>query len=254
MRRSTRFLGLVGLLTAVGFGMHLAPDALSRLEFFAVDRVQLEGLRYLEEPEALAFIPLPDDFSVWDDLEAVGARLSLHPLVAEVRARRRLPSTLVLEVAERRPVALLSGATLTPIDREGHPLPIDPSRHRLDLPLMHLTGDVGSAPESTEAGGSRVERTRRLLAGQVARLEELEPAMSASLSEITLDEWGDVILHLGSPRVRLHYSPPLTPERLREGIVILTDALERDRERAPIAVDLRFADQVVVRYPHPTAR
>ena len=249
MRRAAQFVMVAGGLTVMGFGVHLAPDALSRVAWFDVQHVQLEGLRYMEESEAVAFIALPEGYSLWDDLDRVGARLALHPLIDEVRPRRRLPSTLRLEVTEREPVALLAHATLTPVDREGRSLPIDPSRHRLDLPLLH------AEPGTTEtSAGEGVERSRRILAREVARLEELEPAVAASLSEIALDPWGDVEMQLGSPQVRLHYTPPLTPERLRAGIASLTDALERHRDRTPVAVDLRFADQVFIRYPSQSAR
>lgn len=238
MIRTGRFLIVAGAITVVGLGVHLLPEAFSRMEFFRVSTVEIEGLRYLERDEALMISVIPADLSVWDDIDAVAARLERHPLVADARARRRLPATLVLQVEERQPVALYPAPTLTPIDRIGTALPIDPAKHRLDLPLLQAA--------------SGIDADRSILAREVARIGQLEPRMAASLSEISMDEWGDVVLRLGSPRVSIHYRPPLSPDRLREGIQILTDALAREPDRSLIAVDLRFDDQVVARYsPRP---
>ena len=94
----------------------------------------------------------------------------------------------------------------------------------------------------------------RTLAGVVASLVALEPRVAASLSEASVDPYGDVILHFLEPATAIHVRPPLTSARLMEGWVVLADALDRNPERTPLAIDLRFADQVVVRYPTPNRR
>ncbi len=251
MIRAGRFFLIAGALGAIFAGVHLLPEAMGKLDFFQVDRIELEGARYLEHDEAVALAALPEGFSVWHDREPIAARLAAHPLVESVEVRRRMPSTLRLVVTEREPVALYPDPGLIPMDREGRGLPIDPVHHRLDLPLVRVAHVVET--ESGDTGVRPREVDRALLAREVARLGEIEPEMAASLSEASIDAHGVVTLHLANPRVEFRYLPPLSTVRIGEGIRVLTDAMERDPDRIPVVVDLRFADQVVVRLsPRPS--
>ena len=252
---------LVGVgITMLTLGVTRVTQSLAQVEQFHVRNVELEGSRYLARDEVLAFIGLSAELSVWDDLEPVAARLRSHPLLLEARVGRRLPSTLVFTVTEREPVALFPTPVLAPVDREGRRLPIDPSEHPLDLPLLHPREDGWNG---VEAGGTRPTGIDdgtlspvplRILAGEISRLGTMEPDVAASLSDVAMDRWGDVILRLSDPSVEIRYRPPLSPARLREGLQVLGDALDRAPDRRPRAVDLRFEDQVVVRYLPPNTR
>lgn len=247
----------VAILT---LGVTRVTQAVAHVDRFHVRNVELEGSRYLAREEVLAYIGLSTELSVWDDLEPVAARLRSHPLLLEARVRRRLPSTLVFTVREREPVALFPTPVLAPVDREGRRLPINPSEHPLDLPLLQPTEHgrngmepVGKRPAGID-GGTLSPDQLRILAGEVSRLGTLEPDVAASLSDAALDPWGDVILSLSDPSVEIRYRPPLSPARLREGLQALGDALDRSPDRRLHAVDLRFEDQVVVRYTPPPTR
>lgn len=248
MSRSARFLVVAGAVTVLGFGTHLAPDLLGRIPLFDVRTVELSGLVYLDSAEARALVRVPEGYSIWDDHDSLALELEAHPLVDQVQVRRRLPSRVLIEVAERRPVALAVGPVLRPVDDEGRFLPIDPADHRLDLPVLHLDDS------SSTADSVRMARRRGLLATEVRRIEELDPAMAAALSDIRMDSWNDVVLTLSTPRVQLRYRPPISAVRLREAGIILEDALERASNRQLLAIDLRFAEQVVARYDTPPPR
>jgi cell division septal protein FtsQ len=55
------------------------------------------------------------------DTDAVAARVATHPWIAEVRVRRQLPSSLVIDVVERRAVASALLGTLYLVDDSGRP-------------------------------------------------------------------------------------------------------------------------------------
>ena len=238
----------MGLFVTISLGMLVVLEAprvgraLSQAEMFRVVDVSVEGAQHLTRDEVLAAAAIPSRASIWDDMEPLAIRLRSHPLIREVRIRRRLPGRLVLEVREREPVALLPSPTLTPVDREAHLLPISPVGRRMDLPLLQPRRDAGA--EGTELTPVQL----RELTSELSRLGELDPAVLASVSEIALDSWGDILVHLGQPRVTLRYRAPLVPARLSDGLRVLTDALEREPDRMLVSVDLRFADQVVVRF------
>ena len=240
MRNGIRLLLATAFLGGGVLAAQHAPEALASMEFFRVDRIQLEGSRYLGLDEAVARAGIPEGLSVWHDLDELSERLATHPLVAEAQVRRRLPSTLVLRVREREPVALVPTPALVPVDAEGRFLPIDPAQHALDLPLLR--------PTLEEEGLALSPGDLRTLVGEVARIAQLEPVLAASISEASLDAWGDAVVHLVEPRTALQYRPPLTPDRLEEAYRVLADAMQRRPDQIPTVIDLRFADQVVVRY------
>jgi len=239
MRNGVRLLLATALLGGGILAAQHAPEALASVEFFRVDRIELEGARYLALDDAVTRAGIPERFSVWDDLDGLSQRLGTHPLVLEARVHRRFPSTLVLRVREREPVALVPTPGLVPVDAEGRVLPIDPVQHALDLPLLRPSPGEGRSLSSGDL---------RTLVGEVARIAALEPVLAASISEASLDAWGDAVVHLVEPRTALHFRPPLTADRLEEGYRVLADALQRRPGQTPAIIDLRFADQVVVRY------
>lgn len=266
MRNGIRLLLFTTIVGGAVLTWQHAPEALASSPFFRVSEIRFEGARYLEGTEALAVATLPEGFSVWSDLEVVAGRVRAHPLVAEARVRRRLPSTLVVEVREREPVGLLPTPALVPVDAEGRRLPIDPAAYRMDLPLLRPraeasppgvtpAGPGGVTPSGAPAGQEGLTPAQlRILAGEVARLPNLEPRLWPTVSEVSLDAWGDVIVRIAEPRTALHFRPPLSAARLHDGLRVLADALDREPGRVPVAIDLRFADQVVVRYPSTNLR
>jgi hypothetical protein len=219
----------------VAVGTPRALRAVAATEVFRVSALELEGGRFLSLEEAAAAAGVPKDASVWDDPAAWEAGLARHPHVRTARVRRRLPGTLILVVEEREPVGLVATPTLEPVDAEGRLLPVDPSAHALDLPLLN----VGAGPDA--------EALRVALAAETDRLQRVDPEFTARISELVRDEKGDWVAHWGEPAVSFRFRPSVTARRLREGVLVLADATAERDGSPPLAVDLRFAEQVVVR-------
>lgn len=224
------------------------PKALARMDTFRVTGLRVDGARFFTREDALKTLGIPPSASVWDDLDAWENRLRSHPLVEDAKIHRRLPGTLVLEVTEPTPVALVPNPTLEPVDGSGRILPIDPSIHRLDLPLIALaSGGTLQTPSAAE---------RHLLAGEVARFAEQNPELLARISEVTLQPRGDLIAQVwrrDTSRevwdlpVSFLFYPDLSLRRIQEGLRVLDDAVARfDGDRIS-ELDLRYEDQVVVR-------
>jgi hypothetical protein len=150
----------------------------------------------------------------------------------------RLPATLVLTVEERTPVAFVASPVLEPVDRDGHVLPLDPGTHWLDLPLLRAAG----------AGARGLSPSQvRALATEVERLRADDPSFLAGVSEMSIDVTGDATATLPG-EVLLRFRPPLSHQRLGDGLTALEDATRRHPTRRATIVDLRYADQVVVSY------
>lgn len=237
-----RVLLTVAGVVALGAAAVRVPDALATVEWFEVRTVKVEGGRWLTDDEAVRALALPEGTNLWEDPHPLEERLRQHPLVDDVRVRRRVPGTLVVKVVERRPVALLPTPALEPVDPEGRRLPIDPVLHRLDLPILQ------PRVEGARDGRTLTPVRLRALASEVHRLAEEEPDFLTRVSEVAMDESGDVVARLSSPAVTVRFRPPLPSRRLQEGWVVLDDAVRR-RPGVPVrGLDLRFADQVVVHF------
>lgn len=234
-----RRAAVAALVAILGAGIAVGtPIALRKLDSFEVREVRLEGTRFLERTEAIRTAGIGAGASVWDDASEWERRLSDHILVERARVKRQLPHTLVLVVEESAPVALVPMPTLEPVDRHGRVLPIDPARHRLDLPVLQASSDPDQAEFSSSA-------ELKVLLGEVVRLRDMDPELVRRASELAIDERGDVIVRLFSPDVEIRYRAPIEAPRLAEGLHALADALKRSDDVR--VVDLRFDGQVVVR-------
>lgn len=240
MRREARILLVTaGLGAIVSWGdqwTHWLEDR----ELFRIREVEVHGLRYLSRGEAIDLLGLTPESSVWNEEGIWRDRVLNHPLIKEARISRRLPNKLRLTVRERTPIALAPTPTLEPVDAEGYRLPIDPAEYRLDLPVIQTS--------LTPPRSSRLvpEDVRRLVA-EVEHLMASDTTFLQLVSSVEWDERGAVVVRWTEPSVVFLLPPRLPPARLREGLGALADAVSRSPDRMPISIDLRFADQVVVR-------
>ena len=233
-----------GLLLAVAGSLGYAGvRAFPELRLFHVRTIEATGIRRLTAEMVWEAAGVDSTTSVWTSPALLEERLELHPLVASARVERSPPSTLVVAIEEAVPIALVASPLVQPVDASGAVLPIDPRAPLLDLPLI-------SVPEGANAAEGAAGADHRAAIGTLARdlhqLGEAAPEVLSVVSEARL-AGGDAILILGDEGLRLRYTPPLPEGRLLEGVVAMNDAHARFPDRTATEVDLRFADQVVVR-------
>ena len=204
------------------------PHVLGTLAFFRVRKVEVLGLRYTPPGEILDRLQVDTTRSVWEPLEPLVARVAAHPQVAGVVVTRKLPGTLVVDVTERRPVALVpAGATLRAVDERGVVLPLDPSRTPVDAPVVttplretavyHLLGAMQREAPRLYA---RISSIRP--AGDGALLFQVADLPVRTMTSVTLARLGDI------------------------------EPVERDLARRQLRaaeLDLRYKDQVIARLP-----
>lgn len=239
MKRWLAFVSLLALAVALGGVLSRIPRALSEVEAFRVREVRLRGQRFLTLEDAIRTLNLSNRASVWDDTKVLEARMLEHPLVKEAEVHRRFPGALLVRVVEKEPVALFPNPTLEPVDEAGRILPIDPVLHKLDLPLMMVEGQEGP--------GTLSPASLRTLAVEIQRLAEGEPDLYARISDYTMNHRGEVTARFTDSPVALRFRPGLQSGRIHAGFQALEDARTRFDDRSVVNLDLRFANQVVVR-------
>lgn len=232
VRRAVPAAVAAGTAVAVVWGgLELGP----RLPVFRVDQVEVEGAGYLAQDQVRSIAGVGGAVSVWEDRSSMTARLEDHPLVESARVERILPSTLVIRVEEPVPVGLVAAPVAQAVDRNGDVLPLDPTRPILDLPLLRVLSPLASASWGL-----------RILARDVGHVAETAPEVFAVLSEARLEDREATFL-LGDSGLRVRYRPPISQRRLREAVIAINDAHERFPGGGLREIDLRFADQVIVR-------
>ena len=240
MRRDVRILVVTVVLGATAQWGHRVPEAVARMETFRIAEVQVRGTRFLTREAVVETLGVTPETSVWTDKQVWVDRLLAHPLVRRAEITRRVPNGLLVTVVERRPIALAPTPTLELIDADGHRLPLDPSAYRFDLPII-------ATDRMPPAGSQLFPEDVRTLAAEVDHLMSADTAFLQMVSSVRWDDDGNVIARWTEPRVEFLLPRRASPARLREGLGALSNAISRTPSQVPAAIDLRFADQVVVR-------
>ncbi len=240
MRRDVRILLATTVLGAAAMWGPMLPEAVFRMETFRISEVVVRDFRFLAEDSIVARLQLGPESSVWTDTDVWRERVVSHPLIRSAEVRRKIPNGLVITVEERAPIALAPTPTLEPVDAEGYRLPIDPARYRLDLPVI--------STRRTPPDGSRLfPEDVRVLVAEIDQLMKSDAAFVQKVSTLRLDDRGALVARLTGPAIDFLLPRGASGAKLREGEAALADALSRNPGDVPVAIDLRFADQVVVR-------
>ena len=203
-----------------------APVLLGRVAVFRVRQIELVGVKNLPPDAVIAALRLPARVSVFTDTRLLAERVRGLAGVAEARVVRRLPAALRVEVREVEPAALVpmgSRGSLVAVDAGGGPLPFDPARTGLDLPIA-ASADPG-------------------VVGVLALVRSVDPRLFHTITGARELARGDVLLELGPRRVLLRRDAG--PEVIRGVSLVAQDLAAKGRPY--VELDARFAGQVVVR-------
>ncbi len=215
---------VVAILASPAWG----PSVLRQFAFFRVRKVEVLGARYTPAADVLRLLRVDTTRSVWDPLGPLATRVQAHPQVERVAVTRKLPGTLVVELTERRPVALVPTPDgLRAVDEAGRRLPLDPSRTPVDAPVVTAT------PSDTAV--------YHLL----GTMQRGAPRLYARVSSIARAGRDEIVLHFADLPVRAMTS--VTLARLSD-----IEPVERDLARRQVhaaELDLRYRDQVIARLP-----
>jgi cell division septal protein FtsQ len=113
---------LLSVIAACGWGGRWAVRHVVDSPRFQIREIDFSPTPHLDRAAVLrlASVSLGDRL-LGVDTDAVAARIATHPWVATARTSRRLPSSLVIEVTERRAVAVAALSGLYLVDETGRP-------------------------------------------------------------------------------------------------------------------------------------
>lgn len=216
-------LAVAGVIV-LGAGWVGVPWILRRLDFFRVRQIELVGVRYLAPDAVIGSLALAPGASVFDPTAPLVRRVERLPGVAGADVLRRFPGALRVVVREVEPAAFVPGPRgLVPVDAGGHPLPFDPARVAIDLPVV---ADADSG-----------------VIAVLALVRSLDPTLFQGITSVRRLAHGDVQLDLGLRRVLVRRDAG--PEDVQAVELVQQDLAAKRRPYAEL--DVRFAGQIVVR-------
>jgi hypothetical protein len=232
----------VGCLVAVATALW-GSDLARRIPGLDVERVEISGASLLAPQEILAASGIQLGQHLLDEKTIWESGLRSHPVIAEASVSRDLPRTLRVRVVEKTPVAFVSDGTLRPATGAGELLPVDPSLVPLDLPVLRVEPTDSASEELMRRLLSETQRLGALLPGLLAEVSEIRPSPREPDVMVLVHPIGEILIPFGTD-----------PRRAAELEAVLADLRSRTRAGEPDAasararLDLRFADQIVVRH------
>ncbi len=154
------------------FYVHLLADP-----FFRVREVEVEGYRKISKETLLSLITIegmPNLFTV--RLREIAKRVESHPWIDHVKVRKIFPNKILIQIEERKPIAILQLEELYYIDQQGVIFSRAGDRDEYNYPfLTGLTRDVleKDPAEATRLISKALELLRAADKEKTSPLEEI---------------------------------------------------------------------------------
>lgn len=244
-KRGRTGLGLIlmSLLLAGMLAVTLGANAWKK--DLPVRSVTVEGNAILSTAEILKIADIPKNARLFDlDLAAVRSRLQQNPFVRTVSVNREGSSGVLIDLEERVPLAAVVSDQLLYVDDEGYVLPAARSDRMYDLPVL-----TGALPAGDCRPGRRIAKSAVLQALDLLLLSrEFSDELYRGISEISVREDGDLILYTSDAGVPVIIGQGDLPVKLAKFNGFWREIVARRGPQQLQYVDLRFEDQVVVRW------
>jgi len=159
--------------------VHLLGDP-----FFRVKEVEVEGYQKISREALLSLITIegmPNLFTV--RLRDVAKRLESHPWIDQVKVRKVFPNKIMIQVEERKPIAILQLEELYYIDQKGVIFSAVGDRDEYNYP--YLTGLTREVLENDSAEANRLI-TKALELLRIADKEKVSPL--EEISEVHMEK------------------------------------------------------------------
>lgn len=213
-------------------------------ERFLLLRFEVRGNRVLTEDEVLELSGAVMGSNLLDvRISLLEEAVAASPRVERAQVRRVLPDRVVVTLDEKRPAALVSvGANdVLEVTDDGAVLPAAAQTASVDLPV--ITGAVGNVEPGIQELSPELEGALALL----RRAREVSEGLWMDISEVRIAPGSGLVIYTVADGAEIRVGSGALGSRDLERLWrVLTDI--RDGGREVETIDLRFRDQVVVRF------
>ncbi len=216
-----------------------------------VQRVVVSGVRLLPASDVYGWAKVPMKSALFAvPLADIYARVSAQPFIRSVSVSRQLPDAVLIQVAEREPIASLNMGQMYFVDGDGVLLPYRHTETRLDVPV--ISGVTGiERPNLGEIALSN-ELFQAIEVLKTAR--DVDPSLYRVISEINMNNGDDILLFLVDGGVPITLGRGDIAKKLVTFHSFMNDVLKKEDPKKLRSIDLRFDEQVVVKWDQKTER
>ena len=233
------FLGLGLLAIALVVASNLWKSNLK------VKRVTIEGNRIVETAELTQLIKVPKNTQLQEiDLMAVRRDIMSHHFIKDAVVERDLPATLKVTVKERVPLAIINSTEILYLDEDGVVLPHSISKQLFDLPVLTGMPEGLALMPGATLKNADIQEALRVLASSKLVSKELYHL----ISEVRLRNGGDIVLYASEWGVPIIFGRGEIANKLVRLEAFWNDVVHERGSDNLQYVDLRFDDQVIVRW------
>ena len=229
----------IALATVVRYVGVPVVRTVSKHPIFHVREVVVEGAQYLDSEKIFTAANIQQGANIFDlDLMSSAQKLKSEFSAEKFTVFRRLPYTVVIEVHERKPVALLNMKKLVGVDSNGIALPHIGADMIDTLPIITGIKTVSSLSDST---------TKQRIVSGIRMLEHISkeaPAVYSRISEVDVTSLADMGISLVDNGLHVIIGNNNWKSKIPNLERVINEVTWR-RDNAK-SLDIRFENKVIV--------
>ncbi|MCI0706512.1 MAG: FtsQ-type POTRA domain-containing protein [Ignavibacteriae bacterium] len=239
--RRKKFL-LIGLLIVIGGLIVWSNVWKSNL---TVSEVTVEGNRIVDANEILQLAHITEGALMYNiELTEIQKNVSSNFFIKDAIVERDLPSTIHIQVIERSPMVMVNRGQIQYLDEDGVVLPHSISKETFDLPILSGLPAGVSLKAGTAVTHVDVQEALDILIASRSVSNE----MYHMISEIRLRDGGDIVLYAAERGVPIIFGRGEAASKMVRLETFWNEVVRQRGAQQLLYVDLRFDDQIVVRW------
>ncbi len=235
--RFRRWLTGIVVVALLGGGLYGGQRLVTwATEWTEVQQVAVMGLNRLTREEVLDKLAMTQPASLlWLSTDELASRIQAHPWIDFVEVDRVFPNSLVVQVTEREPAAILRAPKESVmLDSAGHVLPGELPAEAKGLPVVQ-----GLTAQSVTALGAEGHPRAK----QGIRIAHLLAQYFSGRPQVNVSEPYTTVVDL--PTVRFQFGQNVEEQWQR--FLVLYPTIKSEMDRHAQEVDLRFSQKVILR-------
>ncbi len=242
--RRPRAAGLVmALLLIATVGAALGASLWTR--DLVMKEVRVGGNRIVSSGEILALAAIPKNQRLFEvDLNNARKRVLTNQFFRAVSVNRDVPDRISVTVDERVPIAAIAGERTLYIDADRMIMPPARSEFIFDLPVL-----TGALPQSECVPGKRVTSELFVEALQIVSVaQKISEELGRLISEVHVDAGENIELYTSESGVPVLFGRGDVAGKMAKLDAFWNEFVHERGAQELQYIDLRFEDQVVVRW------
>lgn len=164
-----------------------------------------------------------------------------HPYVEAARISNRYPNTIMIEIVERRPLAILRIDPLKMIDKNGHVLPFKNNFKNIDLPILSNIGDLESPLSFGEKSTSTLINKA---VSWLSYIKEYHSYLYQNISELRVSSSNELEIILSDYPTKIFFGQKEVKSRINS-LLKFKETLKPNKISDYSYLDFRYNNQII---------